>query len=129
MKLQYNGSLLASLSDSNNSIFAIITQECISSYEREHHCRITEYTTNCLVLIRKIKLRWLTPGQFRSMFGNLINRYPNVYLFAILEIDEIELFDADQTEYLIQLESVYTTQEYRDKIKPYQIQQDELQCL
>lgn len=120
--------MLTSISDSNNFIFGLITPSCISTYERENRCRITEYTTNCLVFIRKVKLRWMSPRQFGSQFGNLITPYPFVSSFALLEIDEIEMFDADQTEYLVRLDPVYTTDEYYKAVKPYKVHEEEFQC-
>jgi len=130
LRLRSDGSLLVSVSDSNNFILGIISKECISSYERENRCRITEYTTNCLVFIRKVKLRWIGPSQFRYIFGNqMINQFgSDVTSFAVLDIDEIQMFDADPTEYLIRLESVYTTQEYKNVVKPYEIHEEDLQC-
>lgn len=129
LKLQPDGSLLVSLSDSNNFVFGAITPSCISNYERENHCRITENTTNCLIFIRQVKLRWLSRRKFANQFGNLINMYPYVCSFAVLEIDEVEMFDADQTEYLVRLEPVYITDDYYRVVKPYQIKEPELQCL
>ncbi|CCH46259.1 Telomere replication protein EST3 [Wickerhamomyces ciferrii] len=126
---EQDNSFLVSISDSNNSILAIITRDCINTFETNQSCRITKHTTDTLVLIRKTKLKWMNKFQYKNLIKGLDLRYGDLKNYSIVEINELEIFDADQTQVLVKLEPVYLTEEYKNAVRPYKAQKDELQCL
>lgn len=113
-----DGSLLCSISDSNFAMMAIITQDCIRSYEVVNRCRITEFTTNTIVLLLDAHVEWLQPRQFYSMFGNVVKEM-KCHSFAVLKIKRLEVYDGDQDPLRIMLKLIYEEKEYLDTVTPF----------
>lgn len=124
MKLLSDGSLLCSISDSIHSILAVLTPSAIIPFERDERCRITEYTTNSIVLISQIRLKWMPPRQFFSEFGDSVPNFAS-FSYAVLYIDHVETLDTHQEETMESLESVYQTKGYKKVVRPLDIRIDE----
>lgn len=116
-----NFEILCILSDSNNTILCKISNKSISEFERTNKSRITEDTTNTIIMVKDIKLRWLSRIQFLNNFNNHFdnNELNDINTFAIFEIDdEIKIFDFDSDKINIGLKSIYFTNDYFLKVKP-----------
>jgi hypothetical protein len=76
-----------------------------------------------LVLISKITLKWVSGHRFRNEFSDLIPDY-FVDSYAVLIIDEIEVFDPIQETINVMLESIYQINRYRDVVQPFEVPED-----
>lgn len=120
LKLQPDGTLLVSIADSVNSAVAILTSRCISQFEREQRCRITEYTTNTVVLISEITLKWLPLRKFQPLFGHFVPF--KCHSYGVLVIDRLEVLDSHQQPVGTTLESAYQNERYNAAVKPFQFE-------
>lgn len=82
--------------DSNTFMYCQLTQGCVSSYERQNRCRITEFTQFSLVRLRAARIRWVSKSRFWDMFGE---EYGRKLALPVLVVDELDVIDSSQIEF------------------------------